>query len=127
VQALVQVGTRKALAAATDAGKWLRRRQNKNGSFTGNGTANANSTALATQAFDALGMTARADEGRSFLRSLQIRCGGKAKNRGSVRYDASGTGDIARATSQAVPALTGVTLGEVSANDAKAGLPRLAC
>jgi hypothetical protein len=127
VQALVQVGTRPALRAAQDAGRWLRRRQSENGSFSGNGTNNANSTALAAQGFDALEMTQRADEARAFLRSLQIRCGGKAKNRGAVRYDNTGTGDLARATAQAVPALAAVTLGQVSGDAARAGLPRLAC
>ncbi|MGH8895169.1 MAG: peptidase [Actinomycetes bacterium] len=71
VQALVAVGSRAALAAAGDAGRWLARRQHGNGSLSGNAVRNANSTALAAQAFDALDRGKRAREARSFMRRLQ--------------------------------------------------------
>ena len=45
VQALVSVGSATARAAAQDAGRWLRRRQNEDGSLSGNGSDNANSSA----------------------------------------------------------------------------------
>jgi len=127
VQAMVQMGTRPALAAAEDAGRWLARRQHPNGSLSGNGARNANSTALAAQAFDALDRTKRVKNARAYLRSLQLRCGAAKAVRGSVQYDRAGSGDAARATSQAVPALAGVTLGEIDDAGARRGLPRLAC
>ena len=127
VQALVAVGGPTARAAAQDAGRWLRRRQNDDGSLSGNGSRNANSTALAAQAFDALGFPRAGADARDFLRSLQVRCGGPASLRGSVRYDASGSGDTLRATSQAVPALAMVTLDEVGSAGSRRGLPTLAC
>ncbi|MCY7373213.1 MAG: terpene cyclase/mutase family protein [Spirochaetaceae bacterium] len=127
VQALASVGSRPARVAAQEAGQWLRRQQNDDGSLSGNGSRNANSTALAAQGFDALGLSRPGDRARGFLRSLQVRCGGPAARRGSVRYDASGSGDALRATSQAVPALAMVTLDDITSEGARRGLPTLAC
>jgi hypothetical protein len=110
VQALLETGSRQDRAAAVDAGRWLARRQHGNGSFSGNGSRNANSTALAAQAFDALGRTGKAGKARAFLRSLQVTCDGKRALRGSVRYDRAGAGEALRATSQAVPALAGLSV-----------------
>jgi len=127
VQALVADGTPAALAAAEQAGGWLAAQQHRNGSFTGNGTRNANSTALAAQAFEALDRTQRARKARLFLRSLQVRCGGEREDRGLVRYNRAGTGDPVRATAQAVPALARVTLDHITRDGSRRGLPRLAC
>jgi len=127
VQALLQVGFRPAQDAAEDAGRWLRRRQHDNGSLSGNGARNSNSTALAAQAFDALGLNRPAADARGFLHSLRVRCAGRPAMRGAVRYDRSGSGDPLRATSQAVPALAGRTLGEITGKGARRGLPTLAC
>ena len=127
VQALVREGSVDALAAAESAGRWLARQQQRNGSFVGNGTRNANSTALAAQAFDALERATRAAKARSFLRSLQVGCAGAPERRGLVRYNRAGTGDPVRATAQAVPALARVTLADVSRDGSRRGLPRLAC
>jgi hypothetical protein len=127
VQALLAAGGGKDRAAAARAGRWLAGRQHGNGSFSGNGTRNANSTALAAQAFDALGRTGKATEARGYLRALQVSCDGKPALRGSVRYNRAGTGEALRATSQAVPALARVTLGEVTGDGAGRSLPRLAC
>lgn len=127
VQALVQDGSPAAVDAAERAGRWLARRQHANGSFTGNGVRNANSTALAAQAFDALDRPRKARKARAFLRSLQVMCSGDAADRGSVRYDRAGTGDAVRATAQAVPALARATLSDITRNGATRGLPRLAC
>lgn len=127
VQALVLDGSPAALVAAEDAGRWLARRQHRNGSFTGNGTRNANSTALAAQAFEVLDRAKRAAKARRFLRSLQAGCGAPADLRGSVRYSRADAGDRVRATAQAVPALARVTLDVVSNDGASRGLPRLAC
>ncbi|HEX7189381.1 MAG TPA: prenyltransferase/squalene oxidase repeat-containing protein [Actinomycetes bacterium] len=127
VQALTTVGTPAASAAAADAGRWLARRQHDNGSFTGNETRNANSTALAAQAFDALDRPTRARQARAFLRSLQATCGAKPALRGSLRHSRAEAGDRILATTQAVPALARVTLGEVTSAGSVRGLPRLAC
>ena len=45
--------------AAADAGSWLVERQHRDGSFSGNGVRNANSTALAAQALEDLGRDKR--------------------------------------------------------------------
>jgi hypothetical protein len=127
VQALLLAGGGSNRDAAGDAGRWLARRQHGNGSFSGNGTRNANSTALAAQAFDALGRGGDAREARGFLRSLQVGCDGERTERGSVLYNRAGTGEALRATTQAAPALAGVTLGEVTGDGSRRGLPRLAC
>jgi len=126
VQALVAVGGPAADAAGA-AGRWLARKQHRNGAFTGAGVRNANSTALAAQAFDALDRPGRAAKARAFLRALQVGCAGDRADRGQVRYSRRGGGDPVRATAQAVPALARVTLGEVTRSGALRGLPRLAC
>ncbi|MEO7981729.1 MAG: prenyltransferase/squalene oxidase repeat-containing protein [Sporichthyaceae bacterium] len=127
VQALVNVGTPAAVAAATDAGRWLKKRQHANGSLSGNGSRNANSTALAAQAFTALGRGKAAARARHFLRTLQVGCGAKAGVRGQVRYDRDASGDPVRATSQAVPALARATLADIGTDGSSRRLPRLAC
>jgi hypothetical protein len=127
VQALVAVGTRKALAAARDGARWLARRQNPNGSLEADGVRNTNSTALAAQAFDAVGRERRAREARGFLRRLQVGCEGDRADRGKVEFSRSGAGDATRATAQAVPALAGVTLDQVDRSGSSRGRSRLAC
>ncbi len=127
VQALSTVGSPAARAAAADAGRWLTRRQHANGSFSGNGSRNANSTALAAQALTAVGRGKASAEARQFLRRLQVRCGGKVAARGMVRYDRAGAGDPVRATSQAVPALARMTLADIGTDGSARRLPRLAC
>jgi hypothetical protein len=127
VQALALVGTGKAKGAAADAGRWLKRHQHPNGSFSGDGTRNANSTALAAQALTAVGRGKAAARARHFVRSLQLRCGAKKANRGLVRYTRHDRGDAVRATSQAVPALARATLADIGIAGSANGLPRLAC
>jgi hypothetical protein len=127
VQALTTVGSPAAAEAAADAGTWLAKKQHANGSFTGNAVRNTNSTALAAQAFEALGRDTKATKARQFIRGLQATCGAPKALRGSVRYSRADAGDRVLATSQAVPALAGVTLGEVSRTGSTRGLPRLSC
>ena len=127
VQALTTVGSPAADGAAAAAGRWLKRKQHDNGSFSGNGVRNANSTALAAQALTAVGRAKAATAARGFLRTLQVLCSAKPANRGSVRYDRAGTGDPVRATSQAVPALARATLVDIGRDGASRGLPTLAC
>jgi hypothetical protein len=126
-QTLNEVGGTKARAAAAEAGAWLARAQHGNGSFTGNGTRNSNTTGLAAQALRALGRDQAADEAVGFLMSLQRGCGAKPANRGQVRYDKANSGDAVRATAQAVPALAGVSLADISRTGAGRSLPTLAC
>ena len=127
VQALTTAGSPRAEAAAGDAGRWLKRHQKGNGAFAGNGSRNANSTALAAQALTAVGRTKAAAKARHFLRVLQVECWGAKARRGQVRYDRQGGGDPARATAQAVPALAKVTLADIDNAGARRRLPRLAC
>ena len=56
---------RGGLAAAADGGRWLKRHQHDNGSFSGNGARNANSTGLAAQALTAVGRDNAAGEPRA--------------------------------------------------------------
>jgi hypothetical protein len=127
VQALLSVSGRKAHAAAADGARWLVRHQHPNGSFTGNGTRNTNTTGLAAQALRAAGRDRAADDASAFLRSLQFGCGAKAADRGKIRYDKADSGDALRATAQAVPGFAGVPLNDISKPGARRGLPRLAC
>jgi hypothetical protein len=127
VQALLVSGKKKAMNAALDGARWLKRHQHGNGSFTGNGVRNANSTGLAGQALLAAGRAKAAAEANAFLRSLQVGCGGKAANRGLVHYATHTDGDPVRATSQAVPALAGVGLAKITKKGALHKLPHLDC
>jgi hypothetical protein len=127
VQALLVHGTKKAVAAGLDGAAWLRRHQNGNGSFTGNGVRNTNSTGLAAQALRAAGRVKAADNAVRWIRSLQVGCGGTAADRGLVRYARHASGDPIRATSQAVPALARTGLGEISNAGSIRQLPRLRC
>jgi hypothetical protein len=127
VQALATVGGPAATDAAAAAGTWLVKRQHRDGSFTGNGVRNTNSTALAAQALEDLGRLKKATKARAYIRGLQALCGAKASVRGSVRYNAKTGGDRILSTSQAVPALARVELGDVTKAGSVRGLPRLAC
>lgn len=127
VQALVRVGGPAARDAAGLAGRWLARKQKRNGSFAVDGVRNANSTALAAMAFDVLDRNKKANKARKFLRSLQVLCGGDRGDRGLVRYNRKNSGDPVRATAQAVPALARSPYVDVTRDGAIRGLPRLAC
>ncbi len=127
VQALLVSGKKKAVNAALDGAKWLKRQQHPNGSFTADGARNTNSTGLAGQALLAAGREKAADKANAFLRSLQVGCGGTPANRGLVHYAKHKDGDPVRATSQAVPALAGVGLAEVTKKGALHKLPHLRC
>ena len=127
IQALVRTGGKASLERASRAGRWLARQQNRNGSLEGNGVRNANSTALAAQAFDVLDRAKKARKARAFLTSLQLRCGADRADRGLLRYDRGGDGDPVRATAQAVPALARTVLADISKDGSSRPLPRLAC
>jgi len=125
-QALLLAGPA-AAAAAQDAIAFLKSVQNTDGSFTGNGSDNSNTTALAAQALTAAGESAAAASARQFIASLQSGCSASAPNRGKIAYDAAGGGDDLRASTQAVPALAGVPLGQITSEGAAAEAPTLAC
>jgi hypothetical protein len=127
VQALLVTGGKKATAAGLAGARWLKRHQHANGSFTGNGANNTKTTGLAGQALRAAGRDSAADGAVRFIRALQIGCRGKATNRGEVRYARHAAGDALRATAQAVPALAGVGLAEISNSGAARHLPTLRC
>jgi hypothetical protein len=127
VQALVRTGGKAGIEQAALGGKWLAKQQNRNGSLEGNGVRNANSTALAAQAFDVLDRKKKARKARGFLKSLQLKCGADRPDRGLVRYDRANSGDPVRATAQAVPALARTVLADVSKDGSTRRLPRLAC
>jgi len=127
VQGLLASGRKKATKDALDAAKWLKRHQNPNGSFTADGVRNANSTGLAGQALLAAGLDKAAAKANAFLRSLQVGCGGKPANRGLVHYAKHAAGDPVRATTQAVPALAGVGLVDITKKGALHRLPTLSC
>ncbi|MGZ4595684.1 MAG: prenyltransferase/squalene oxidase repeat-containing protein [Actinomycetes bacterium] len=127
VQALNRAGGQKARAAAARGGGWLKRAQHHDGSFTGNGTRNTNTTGLAAQALRAVGRDRAADKAVGFVLSLQLRCGAKPANRGKIRYDKANSGLASLATAQAVPALARVGLADITSKGARRALPTLAC
>jgi len=127
VQALLATGRKKATAAALDGAGWLKQNQNPNGSFTGNAVHNTNTTGLAAQALRVAGRAKAAAKAVTWIRSLQVGCGGKVANRGKVKYAKHAGGDPIRATSQAVPALAGVGLAAISNLGSTRGLPTLRC
>jgi hypothetical protein len=128
VQALLAVGGKKATESAQLGARWLKRHQNPNGSFTGNGVNNTNTTGLAAQALLAAGRDKAAAEAVRFIGSLQVGCGGKPANRGKVRYAKHAAGDPVRATAQALPALAGVGLADsILTAKAPQELPTLSC
>jgi hypothetical protein len=127
VQALLSVGGKKASAAALEGARWLARHQHSDGSFSADGVPNTNSTGLAAQALRAAGRDAAANRATTFIGSLQVGCHGKARNRGEVHFGKSPGGNSVLATAQAVPALAGVGLAEISRSGATRTLPTLSC
>jgi hypothetical protein len=125
-QALL-LGGPAAAPAAQDAIAFLKSVQNSDGSFTGNDSDNTNTTALAAQALTAAGESAAAASARQFIASLQSGCSASPADRGKIAYDAAGGGDDLRASTQAVPALAGVPLGQITSDGAEAEAPTLAC
>jgi hypothetical protein len=130
VQALLATGKEQPAARALD---WLVSVQQADGGFTGSGPTadveNTNSTALAAQALRAGGRTAAADRAVGYLVARQVGCSGPPAQQGAIAYDKTGfkAGTVTRATAQAVPALAGVALVDISATGAAGPATRLAC
>ena len=130
VQALLAVGAGRQAGPAV---RWLVRHQRPDGSFSNSGPGaapNSNSTALAVQALRAAGRPAAARRGVAWLLSRQLGCSAAAGDRGAVGYlDPVLDGSALRATAQAVPALAGLSLGDLDGRAARAstGLPAMTC
>jgi hypothetical protein len=124
VQALMADGTPFATAAAAQAVAWLVDAQAPDGSFDDGFQGNANSTGLAAVALavggDGVDGAAEAlDAARRFLLGLQVGCDGEAA--GAIAFSQADPGDLPRATTQAIPGLTGVGLAAASTQGATAG------
>ncbi|MBM7775609.1 hypothetical protein JOD54_005813 [Actinokineospora baliensis] len=127
VQALV--AARRPVHTAVN---WLVGRQQPGGGVAagpGTGTPNANSTALALQAFQVGGRPLPGLRARGFLLNLRVTCAGPVTDRGAIAYDASGfvTATAARATPEAVVALRGRPLATLSSAGSTSAVPTLAC
>ena len=125
VQALLAAGDD---APTEDAVAWLLEQQDGDGGFVGEeGTINANSTGLAALALVAAGQDVAADDARDLLRTLQFGC--DEAEPGAIRYDDTDEPgvELARATSQALPALTSTPLAGVDAAQAETDDALLAC
>ncbi len=150
-QALIATGATTPADAALDH---LATLQRDGGGLAGTGptaSVNANTTALSAQAFGAGGRTSEADGARSFLVGLQYGCRTPSAVAGAVAYDraamttggqspsssgssrAAGGGAAAttdqdrRATAQALLALAGTPLAEVTARGASASATAGGC
>ena len=100
-----------------DRGRTRRRRAGSSATSTATGRSPATACATRTRPAWRGRHCSRPDARRprrrptQFIRSLQVKCGGKPANRGKVRYAKTAAGDPIRATSQAVPALAGCRSG----------------
>jgi LPXTG-motif cell wall-anchored protein len=127
LQALVAAGEKTASVKAFD---WLVAQQKADGGFPSATTGtNANSTGLAVGALVAGGRAEAADKAVAYLRTLQVGCAGPEAQRGAIAYDSKGFElyPAVRATTQAVLGLARVSLADVSAASASAGVPAIEC
>ncbi|MDX8032858.1 prenyltransferase/squalene oxidase repeat-containing protein [Lentzea sp. BCCO 10_0856] len=127
LQALLAVGEK---SAAPKALAWLVAQQKADGGFpSATAGANANSTGLAVGALVAGGRAEVADKAVAYLKSLQVGCAGPEAQRGAVSYDSTGFElyPAVRATTQAMLGLARVSLADVSASSASAGVPAIDC
>lgn len=125
VQALLAAG---ADVPAGDALDWLVSTQRPDGSWrSADGVANANSTGVAAQALTFAGRDVGA--ALDWLADRQVGCAGKPAQRGAIAFTEEGfdPATAVRATTQAVPALAGGSLLEVSGAGAAGAAPRLKC
>ncbi len=130
-QALLQVGATAEAGAALDH---LATLQSPAGGVAGDGVGeNANTTAVAVQAFLAGGRATAAAAGQAFLASLQYDCTAAEVLRWGIAYT-DGTRSTTtvrdsdlRATPQAALALAGGSLLSVTSAGAATGLPEFGC
>lgn len=128
VQALLAAGSSDGVAAGLDYLAGIQQASGGVPTSTG-GTPNANSTGLAAQALAAGGRAADAADARAYLETLQQGCEAAEANRGAIAYDASGfdAGNAARATAQALLALGGTALVDLTLSGANAEADELDC
>jgi hypothetical protein len=90
---------------------------------------NANSTGLAIQALRAADVTDAADAATTFLRTLQVGCGGPAGEVGAFGYDPKGydASTALFATVQGILGLGGPAMWQLSIDGADADAPTLVC
>jgi hypothetical protein len=127
LQALLAVGEKTASAKALG---WLVAQQKADGGFpSATAGPNSNSTGLAVGALVAGGRAESADKAVAYLRSLQVGCAGPEAQRGAIAYDSAGFElyPAVRATTQAMLGLAKVSLADVSASSATAGVPAIDC
>ena len=127
--------------AAVDALQWLASHQTANGGFLNqDGQYNANTAAVAAQAFAAGGLTPELTRAQGFLTSLQLDCAFATALRGGIAFTAADRATLKatptntkaidralRATPQATLALAGGSLLTVTADGAAATAPTLTC
>ena len=118
VQALIAAGSADAAGLS-----WLRSVEHPNGGF--DHPANANSTALATQALMAGGEKAGKPE--AWLAAHQVGCSAPAGRRGAVKFEATYDASALLATSQAGAALAGKPLAAIDKAGARSAAPVLSC
>ena len=127
LQALLTAGEKTASAKALG---WLVAQQKADGGFPAATVgSNANSTGLAVGALVAGGRAEAADKAVAYLKSLQVGCAGPEAARGAIAYDGAGYElyPAIRATTQAMLGLARVSLADVSAASASAGVPAIDC
>lgn len=130
-------------AAAVKGLAFLKGRQAASGGLAGTGptaVVNANTTALAAQAFAAGGLGNELLKAQVYLEGLQYGCTFPSGLRGGIAYDAASfasqkkagskakvTDQDIRSTAQATLGLSGQSLLTVTSTDAKADVPTLDC
>ncbi|GAA1663382.1 hypothetical protein GCM10009830_05860 [Glycomyces endophyticus] len=129
VSALVALGA-PAAASLETAVAWLESAQGEDGGFDGGFGANANSTAMAAQAFLAAGRTDAAERAVAFLLTLQFDCDGAAP--GAFMYTDPEDPDFGEATrllatAQAIVPVSGQNLATLDASGAAADVPSDPC
>lgn len=127
VQALVAAGGAEATTAAEAATGWLVGVQDASGGYLSDDGVNANSTGLAAVGLALVpaveGSADALTAARSYLLSLRTGCEGAAP--GAFPFSADDAGDIARATTQAIPGLVGTGVASASAAEASEEVPAL--
>lgn len=129
VSALVTLGDAGAEPLAS-AVAWLEGVQSESGGVTNGFSDNANSTAMAAQAFLAAGSTAAAERAVAFLLALQFDCA--AEQPGAIMYtdpEDPEFGEASRllATAQAIVPIAGQDLANLDATGIEAEVPGTGC
>ncbi|MEU6247038.1 hypothetical protein [Glycomyces sp. NPDC047010] len=129
VPALVSLGD-PASASLESAVTWLEGAQAEDGGFDGGFGENANTTAVAAQAFLAAGRADAAERAVAFLLTLQFGCDGAAP--GAFMYTNPEDADFGEATrllatAQAIVPVAGQNLATLDASGSAADVPAVDC